>query len=253
MFIEERLQSILDIINTQERITVKELSLKFNVTEGMIRKDLQRLEKQNLIKRTYGGAISKRILISNDPFNNRLKENLTEKHIIAKKAFNELNDGDTIFLDISTTNYILANLISNSTKKLTIITNMSIIPPLFTENTHSKIIIIGGVYNSNIGGVVGAEAIKSIQKYSCNKAFIGSCGINIQNNKITNYDLEDGNTKEAIIKNSMTIYLVIENRKFNIDGTYKFAELAQIDYLITDALVDEFVKEKLQNFSIKIL
>ena len=60
MFMEERLNEILAIIKEEKKVLVKELSEKFNVSESMIRKDLQRLEKEGKIKRTYGGAILER-------------------------------------------------------------------------------------------------------------------------------------------------------------------------------------------------
>ena len=60
MFMEERLNEILNIIKEEKKVLVKELSEKFNVSESMIRKDLQRLEKEGKVKRTYGGAILER-------------------------------------------------------------------------------------------------------------------------------------------------------------------------------------------------
>lgn len=60
MFMEERLEEILRILKKDGKVLVKDLSVKFNVTEGMIRKDLQKLEQEGLLKRTYGGAILER-------------------------------------------------------------------------------------------------------------------------------------------------------------------------------------------------
>ncbi|SDE51737.1 transcriptional regulator, DeoR family [Paenibacillus sp. UNCCL117] len=56
-FIEERRQRILELLQAQERVTVKQLSSLFAVTEDAIRKDLRYLESLRRLKRTYGGAV----------------------------------------------------------------------------------------------------------------------------------------------------------------------------------------------------
>ena len=58
MFTEERHEHILNLLNNNGKVLVKDLSKEFNVSESMIRKDLQFLEKKNLLQRTYGGAIN---------------------------------------------------------------------------------------------------------------------------------------------------------------------------------------------------
>ena len=57
MFLEERQESIMNMLNADGKVRVKELSEKFGVTEDCIRKDLGSLEKQGRLKRTYGGAV----------------------------------------------------------------------------------------------------------------------------------------------------------------------------------------------------
>ncbi len=112
MFTEERHKYILELLDQNGKILVKDLSKEFNVSESMIRKDLKVLERKNLLRRTYGGAIT----IDNNPikiksFNNRISENIEFKSIIAKKSFEKLSDNDTIFLDASTTSFMIAKLI----------------------------------------------------------------------------------------------------------------------------------------------
>ena len=156
MFTEERHKYILELLDQNGKILVKDLSKEFNVSESMIRKDLKVLERKNLLRRTYGGAIT----IDNNPikiksFNNRISENIELKSIIAKKAFEELSDNDTIFLDASTTSFMIAKLIVEDNKQITVITNMFEIASLITPDTITKFIFIGGDYNSYVGGSIG--------------------------------------------------------------------------------------------------
>ncbi|MCR6514528.1 MAG: DeoR/GlpR family DNA-binding transcription regulator [Clostridium chrysemydis] len=254
MFMEERLEKILDLIKENNKVFVKDLSKQFNVTESMIRKDLNNLQKEGLVERTYGGAILPRGIAENSTMDKRLEKDTKIKEIIAKKAFDVINDFDTIFLDISSTNYILAKLLSKSDKKITIITNMVEISSLFNNpNSDIELICIGGLYNKKLGGVTGSEAISSISKYRFNKSFMGICGINISNRSIYNFDLEEGNTKNAIISSSKEVYLLLQNEKFDLDGAYRFASLEEADFIITESTPNPKILESLQKIKIEVL
>lgn len=247
MFAAERQDEILKILNREGKVVVKELSTLFNVTEDCIRKDLKVLENQNLIHRTYGGGVLVRKSAKTENIENRKERDIDAKRIIAQKAFELIEDNETIFLDISTINIRLSEIIAASNKKITVITNMLDIVRSFSNNNFCKVIGIGGVFSKELNGFIGAAAIESILQYKVNKSFIGSCGIDIYDGSITTFDVEDGNTKKAIINSSKNIYLVMENRKFYIDGTYKFAHLQDINSVITEGKPDDSVLEILNN------
>lgn len=253
MFTEERLEQISDILNKNGRVKVKELSEQFNVSEGMIRKYLQRLEKNGVIQRTYGGAILNRKISKSSSITTRMKVNLSSKELISKKAFELIEDGDVVFLEASSINFLLAKLIANSTKKITLVTNMSIIPQLFNDNETVKLICIGGVYDNKSGGVFCSEAIKSISKYTFNKGFLGSSGVNLITNSVGTVLLEDGNLKELIVSNSKEAFLLVESDKFNVDGCYRFATIDEFDAIISDSNITDDIREKLKNLDVKLI
>ena len=96
MFMEERLEKIYEILKRDNNVKVKDLSLEFNVSEGMIRKDLAKLEKMYNIKRTYGGAILERQLVHNENTTSRVINNFEGKEEVAKKAINLIEENDVI-------------------------------------------------------------------------------------------------------------------------------------------------------------
>ncbi|MDM8312750.1 transcriptional regulator, DeoR family [Clostridium cadaveris] len=253
MFTEERLEQILNILDKNGRVKVKDLSELFNVSESMIRKDLKKLESEGVLQRTYGGAILNRKFSSNIPIDSRMKVNLDTKELIAEKAFKLIDEGDVVFLESSSINFFLAKLIANSTKKITLITNMSIIPPLFNNNDIVTLICIGGIYNNKSEGVLGSEVIKSISKYIFNKGFVGSAGVNLISNSAYTAELEDGNVKELIISNSKEAFLVVEKEKFDIDSTYRFADLEEFKAIITDSDISDEIRNKLKKLSVKLI
>ena len=166
MFIEERHEMILKLLKENGKVNVKELSKTFGISESMIRKDLQSLEKDNRLQRTYGGAIQiKRTLIDEEDFIiKRVQINRDAKLEIAYKSLNLIQNGDIIFLDISSTSYLLAKMLLNSDKKITIITNMPLLASMIKSTNEQKFIFIGGDYNTLVGGNVGSNAIEQISK-----------------------------------------------------------------------------------------
>lgn len=253
MFMEERLEDILDLLKRDGKVKVKDLSEKFNVSEGMIRKDLSKLEKYTNIKRTYGGAILERKIVHDEGTSSRVIRNLDEKQKIAKIAIDEIEENDVIFLDISSTNYMISNMMRNFDKKITLITNMNRIAMDFDYNDNVDVIQIGGSYNKKLGGTVGAFSIEEIKKFKIDKAFIGAGGINIEDNFVSNFNLDEAETKKAIINSSKITYLLGDSEKFYNDGSYKFSSIDDVEYIITDKKPNEEILKIIEMKNIKIL
>ena len=231
MFMEERLEKILEIIQDKKKVLVKDLSEKFNVSESMIRKDLQRLEKEGKIKRTYGGAILERGRAYNENTTSRVFVNIEGKEHIAKVVCDILEEEDVIFLDISSTNLTIASMIRNTTKNITVITNMNRILMEFDYSPNIEVISVGGTFNKRLGGTVGAYTVEQIKHFNIDKAFV----------------------KKEILKNSKKNYIVMDDEKFYKDGAHKFGTLEDVDYIITDKAPDDTVKVELDKYDVKVI
>lgn len=253
MFAEERVQKIISLLNENKTVVVKELSKMFDVTEDCIRKDLKTLEKQGIIKRTYGGGILSRKSAPHNDILSRKNINLEGKMKIAEKAYKLIQSKETIFLDISSTNILIAEKIAKGNKKLTVITNMIDVIITFLYCDHVDVIGTGGMFNKELCGFVGSTAIEIISRYKVNRAFIGSCGVDMFDKSVTTFDGEDGNTKKAIIYSGKKVYLVMENKKFYYDGTYKFADIYDIDAIIVDEMPDEKICKELENINVALI
>ena len=253
MFVEERIEKIIQLLNENQKVVVKELSKRFDVTQDCIRKDLKNLERQGIIKRTYGGGVLSRQFAPQNDILYRKKINLEDKIIIAEKAYKLIKESETIFLDISSINILIAEKIAKGNKKLTVITNMIDIIRTFCNCDNVDVIGTGGAFNKDVNGFVGSTAIESILKHKVNRAFVGSCGVNMFDKSLTTYNVEDGNTKKAIISSGKKIYLVIENKKFYYDATYKFADIYDIDAIIVDKKPDEKICGELEKADIEII
>ena len=156
MLAEERQNAIVAQVNEKGSVLVKNLSKEFQVTEDSIRKDLTLLEKKGLLKKTYGGAVKVRVNVHDFYVSHRKERNIEDKQKIAKKAMELIQEGDMIFLDISTSNLELAKLLLKSDRNVTVVTNMIEIMLLFMNESKVKLIFIGGNMSSAKEGFQGS-------------------------------------------------------------------------------------------------
>ena len=118
----ERKNEILSILQKEQRVLVAELSTRYQVTEETIRRDLEKLEKEGFVKKTYGGAVLNKNSTIDMPLKIREKTNRKEKQKIAQTVASLIEDGESIMLDSSSTSLMIAQELKKK-KKLTVITN----------------------------------------------------------------------------------------------------------------------------------
>ena len=252
MFTEERQNAIEKCLREKGKVRVKELSEMFQVTEDCIRKDLKILENAGRLKRTYGGAIlSQEYPLERNVVDRRMY-NLDKKKVIAAKAFKLIKNNETIFLDVSTTNIELARLIASSGMQVVVVSNMIDILQILAANPSITAIGTGGTMYRSVNGFMGAAAIEVIKQYSFDRAFMGSCGIDMMDHTVTTLGVEDGLTKKAAIESSRHKYAVMEREKFYFNESYKFTQLDELDGIITDEFPDQSVQDMLDSLGVTL-
>ena len=248
----ERLNEIVKILNKQGRVHTKDLSLMFDVTEDLIRKDLKKLEEKDLIDRIYGGAErkTKKFDVSNVKY--RMNIHKEEKELIAKKSEALINNGETIFLDTSTTSATLATVLAKGNKELTVITNMLEIIRILENNNDIITILIGGLYNRQIGGFVGHEAIDKIGEYHVDKAFISCMSVDLIRQELLSSTKDIGFTKKQIFNQARQKILTLETRKFKHEGMVKFYDLDLVDVIVTDRMLNQEELDCIKELKVKV-
>lgn len=234
MFLQERQDKIVELINSEGRATVDELAERFEVTHDCIRKDLKQLGLEGKIQRVYGGAVS----IASAPERNvtkRINTNVDAKQAIAEKAFELICDGDTIYLDVSTTTLALAEMLAQSQKSCTVISNMMEIMRTLSANPLIDAVCTGGRLSRDLDGFVGSNALDVISKLHFDCVFMGALAIDLGGGEVLTYDIDDGMVKELAIKNSRRAVLLADKTKFAARGTYCFAHMSDFESLVCDS------------------
>lgn len=252
MFVQERQDCIVNIVNQEGSIRVKDLSIQFDVTEDCIRKDLTLLENKGLLKKAYGGAVRVRENPHLYKTSDRKKTPNDERIILAKKAIQLIEDQETIFLDISLASIEIAKLLKESDFNITVITNMIDVLNILSQ-THISLIFIGGELNRDGDGFCGSLSIQLIQSFKIDKAFLGVVGVDCYNGELSTYHVDDGCMKEAVIKQSSKTYLLCEERKLREEGNYVFASLNDIYSLIISKALSSKMSEAIEGYNLTIV
>ena len=247
MFIEERHEAILRTLHEHVKVKVRDLSEKFQVTDDCIRKDLKVLENAGCLKRTYGGAILSQDYPLDRDVVDRRNVNVEKKAAIAEKALGLIRDNETIFLDISTTNIKLAELLVEKHRRVVVVSNMIDILQVLAKSPLITAVGTGGIMYQTVNGFMGAAAMEMIRQYSFDRAFVGTCGLDLTDASITTLGVEDGLTKRTALQSSRHKYIVMEKDKFYFNDSYKFAHFDDIDGIISDETPDPATVSVLEN------
>ena len=253
MFLEERQESIMGMLTRDGKVRVKELSDKFRVTEDCIRKDLGALEKQGKLKRTYGGAVVLRENLHTMEVSKRRNTDVEAKRRIAQAAVRLIKDKDMVFLDISTSNLAVAELLAKEQRELTVVTNMIDILVILAQNPKIRLVFAGGKINKSRDGFWGGMTMDFISHLKPDIAFVGAVGVDVKENSVSTYDIEDGINKAAIIRVSKRAYVVAEAKKLSADGNYNYATLDTLSGLITDSLPADDVRQAAADYGVEII
>ena len=169
----ERRNHILEKLQKEKRVVVSELSRTYQVSEETIRRDLEKLENDGLVIKSYGGAVLNEHSIFDLPFNIRKNQMVVEKQRMADLIADLVRDGEALMLDASSTAVYVARRLK-SKKKLTVITNsVEIIVELF-DVPEWNVISTGGVSRERSFALVGPNTNRMISSYHVDKAII-SC------------------------------------------------------------------------------
>ncbi|MHA1876382.1 MAG: DeoR/GlpR family DNA-binding transcription regulator [Promethearchaeota archaeon] len=251
MFIEERLEKIIKLLNERGKLSVHEVNKLLRVSEDTIRRDFKRLSKMGMVIRTHGGIMSKRSVSFDPTLKERIIKNHKEKILIAKKAVTLINDSETIILDAGTTTEEIAKLLQNY-KNLTILTDALNIAVNTVKYSNIKTILFGGEIRNTTLSVIGPDAVDMIKHYHADKLFLAASAISIDKGLMTPSIME-AEIKKELINRANRIIVVADSSKIDATALYSFCSINYINTFVTDFNAEkEFINE-LRNLSINVL
>lgn len=251
MLQNQRREKILELIKEDGHAKVANLSRIFKVTEVTIRQDLENLEKDGFILREHGGAYLKDIDRNVRNFEVQNKDNLAQKQLIAKKALEFIQDGDTIILDSGSTTTEIARLITGY-RNLTVITNALNIAIILGMQTGINIIVTGGEFKAPTISLTGQKAADFFHNLHVDKLFLATAGIALKSG-LTYPGISDICVKRAMIESADVTYLVADSSKIGKNSFASLGAISLINYLITDSNVKSDDIDWLKNHDVQFI
>lgn len=253
MLLIDRRNMIVEYLEEFGSAKVEELSKKLNVTPMTVRRDLQYLEDNNIVSRTFGGAILKSGLTSEIPYKNKIISHRDEKKKIAKYAASLVQNGQIIFLDSGTTNMEIAKLLK-SKQNLTIVTTDIKIAGFLSFSTNFKILCTGGLVQNSTGTCLGSHTIEFLKGINVDIGFIGTSSITLENG-VSTPTFEKSDVKKQAIKSAKKSVLVVDSGKFGKESFAKVCNVDEFDLIITDIDLNKKTYEilKSQNVNVKLV
>ncbi|UUV16832.1 DeoR/GlpR family DNA-binding transcription regulator [Fusobacteria bacterium ZRK30] len=252
MLVEERKEKIIQILEKDGNIKVSHLTKLFNVSLQTIRRDLETLEADDIIKKVYGGAILNKDKIQEIAHSTREKQSLMEKEEIAEIAVKLIEEGDSIALNDSTTNLAIAKKLKGKFKKLTIISNSLLIITELSSVEGFNVILPGGILNIKEQAFFGDITKKILDEFIIDKAFISVSGFSLRTG-ITDYPLEEVQIQKKLLEISQKSIILADSSKLESTSLIKVRDISDVDILVTDSNISSEIKNIYEKAGIGII
>ena len=226
-----RRDQIKRILLENGSITVTDMSRRFSVSAETIRRDLDILQNEGILEKTYGGAVLRSRVspsIQHETLENIFVES---KKLIAGICKKYIHNNDCIFLDHSTTALHICDAINDL--RLTVMTNSLKILNYFAENPNINLVSTGGSLLISEYGFFGRAAVKYMSDFHVDKAFVSCASLNIDRG-IGDKNEETSELRLKAIRNANEVYLIADHTKFNKVAFVKTCDISEVDYVITD-------------------
>lgn len=237
-----RKNNIKDMLIERKSITVTELSKTFEVTEETIRRDLKFLEDEGFLTRTYGGAFIQTGVENNVTVELREVAYTKSKDSIARECRKLIHNGDSIFLDPSTTALFIAKTICDM--RLTVVTNSLLIIDQLSEHDNIRLVSIGGTLSRDHKAFQGNATIQALDNLYLDKTFMSCRSVSIENG-VTDSSEGMAMIRQKLIKRSNEIYLIADYSKFDKTSFIHICDFNNLTGIITDKVLNSEWKDHL--------
>ncbi len=246
----ERRGQITELINRQKTVTNAELMERFGVSIETVRRDLDYLEQQGVLRKVYGGAVVNVSLNSEPEYASRSRTNYEEKNAIAREAAKLIRPGDTVFLGVGTTVQAMVQNMKNI-GQLTVFTNALRTAVELMEIPDCTVILPGGQLRTKELTLSGFPAEENFLNFNVDKAFIGIGGIT--EDGITDFHIGEARLHRQLVLNARQSVALADSTKVGIRAMNNVCTLEQIDLVITDHNADPKKVNALKKAGAKII
>lgn len=251
MFGVQRLQKIREMVLEQEIVDVSSLSETLNVSEVTIRRDLDKLEKEGFITKTYGGAVlNKELKAERGPALKNSADHNEDISLISEIVLQMIEGDEAVFLGGGPISRQVVRHLPEK-KKLKVITHDIFIAAELHDNPSVKVTVTGGELVTSAGIMVGPCVLRMLKEIYINKAFIEVKGVDLK----FGYSMESYDEIEIvreILNISKEVIALADCAKFDKVGFTKLGDLSLFKKVIGNKEIPEEYKRYYYDNYIKL-
>lgn len=244
-----RQQKTLELVRERGYISIDELALYFDVTPQTIRRDINQLADDGLLRRYHGGAAHDSS-VENTEYTMRVGHMLVEKQRIAKAVAAAVPDHASLFINIGTTTEAIAHALLNHTG-LRIITNNLNVAKILSAKEDFEVLIASGRVRPD-GGVIGQATADFFKQFKADYALMGISGID-EDGTLLDFDFQEVCVSQEIVSSARQVFLAADNSKFGRNAMIRLGSLKEVDCIFTDLLPAEPYMKTIRELSINLI
>ena len=237
MILREHQDRIVSALRSGGAASVRDLAVSLQVSESTIRRDLDLLDRNGELTRTYGGAVLRpgaTVTDSGDPLQREMpfaaNAGLELKQRVADQAAALVPDESVVLLDIGTTTPLVARRLRG--RPVTVITsNLAVLDEL-RDDACVRLVMLGGVFRRNYRSFVGSLTQSALTQVSADLLFLSCTGVRPSGHVVDNMAVE-APIKQAMIAAADRIMLLATAAKFPGTGALRLCALSDVDSVVT--------------------
>jgi DeoR family transcriptional regulator, fructose operon transcriptional repressor len=242
MYAAERQQRIMAEARQAGRVEVALLAEALGVAAETVRRDLTALERRGSLRRVHGGAIPVERLELEPSLAARSGRLADVKRRIAARVLDELPSGGTVLLDSGSTTQAVVQLLPPDLD-LTVLTNSVSAAAALSTHPGITLYLLGGRVRGITGAAVGDWATSALDGVVVDVAVLGTNGFSASRG-LTTPDQAESLVKAAMVRSARRVVLATDSSKAGDDHLHRFADLADVDLVVTDTdLADDVAAE----------
>lgn len=244
-----RQQKTLELVRERGYISIEELAQYFDVTPQTIRRDINQLADEGLLRRYHGGAAHDSS-VENTEYTMRVGYMLEEKLRIAEAVAAAVPDHASLFINIGTTTESMAHALLNHTGLKIITNNLNVAKILSTKEDFEVLIASGRVRPD--GGVIGQATADFFKQFKADYALIGISGID-EDGTLLDFDFQEVCVSQEILSSARQVFLAADSSKFGRNAMIRLGSLKQVDSIFTDQQPNEQYLKTIHDLGVNLV
>lgn len=227
-----RRRQIVEVLSEREEVQVAALATALGCSEMTVRRDLEVLEREGVLRRVHGGATRAQQTAEEVPYAMRAFGHTEEKARIGARCAGLLSEGETIVLDGGTTALEVARALRG--RRVTVMPLA--LRPVFElhDSPEVKLLLPGGEVRPGELSLIGGLSQRSFSGLHFDTFVLSPCGVELRAG-VTAHLMAEAEVKRAALEASRRVIAVADSSKLGVVAFGEVCPLHAVDILVTDS------------------